>query len=483
MQTKIHRHGFKLTAAFVLLLAPLTRATAQTPNPAIQPYVGDWVGQGWGWEERFRQGKDEFVRQFPGATSLPAGPGSGETVMSLIVRHDTHYDFHVDELGNITGEGEITYDLFPNLCGVAALTEQVNEQVNWMSKMTTILDAATSIGKEAVALENSAFLKEETEAAERLESIEKEVSLLQRKGMNEEQVADEVATKELAINGSLPPDMNELISAVAWRRCFDPHWRIVATTPACLDLLVRPLAKESGTGELFKSVLGVRIDFLYDDFKKKYEEYFESLDAHSEQEASACSGTGDAMAAGMKVGPSNTTELARDMAPELGKAALDVAMGGAPAGLALSIPGLTQVQYYYKGLTKGPESRSFKLKGHVVPDGKSAQIYLELDGDVTGGDKQLYVEYMVNYKKEVHPFPAWSPFLDRPADAHLSGIETQMFTQKGKPVTGSTVAMSAPFATFHETGTQRNGVKAWHGYEYFWNAWKVVEPMPGTSTP
>jgi hypothetical protein len=490
MQAKNHRHGYKLTVALVILLAPLTRAAAQEPNPAIQPYVGDWAGQGWGWEERFRQGKDEFVRQFPGAKSLPAGPGSGETVMSLIVRHDTRYDFHVDEQGNITGEGEITYDLFPNLCGVAALTEQVNSRVDMMAKMTSIFEAATAIGKEAVSLENQAFFEEEKEAAEQIESIESTLERLQHQGMNQaqqEQIVSQLANKELAVGDGNTTDLEGLISAMVWRRCFDPHWRIVNTIPACLDLVVRPLAKESEAGELFKSVLGAPIDFLYDELKKKSEKYFESLDEQSEQEASACSGTGDALAGGTKVGPSNVKELAQDMGPEAAKGALDVAMGGTPFDMILSIPGVTQVEYYYKGLTHGPESRSFKLKGHLVPAGTGAKIYLEMDGDVTGGDKQLYVEYMVNYKKEVHPFPAWSPFLDKPLDAQSSGVEP-LYHQNpkgaGKPSTGQTdLVMGTPFASLHESGSQRNGVKAWHGYEYFWNAWKVMEPMPATSTP
>jgi hypothetical protein len=484
MQTKIHHHAFKLAAAFVLLLAPLTHAAAQTPNPAIQPFVGAWVGQGWGWEERFRQGKDEFVRQFPGASSLPAGPGSGETVMSLIVRHDTRYDFNVDEQGNITGEGEITYDLFPNLCGVAVLTKQVNEQVNMMSKMTTILEAATSISKEAVSLENKEFFEEETEAAEKLEQIEGTVETLEHEKMPAQKISESLATQ---LGGKKPVDMGELVRAVIFKHCFDPDWRITGTIPACLDVFVRPLAKEAGSGEFFKEMLGIPIDIVYDKLKEKSDQYFESLDEHSEQEASACSGTGDALAAGTKVGPSNNKELVEDMAPEVLKGALDLGMGSPPLGLALSIPGLTQVQYYYKGLTHGPESRSFKLKGHVVPDGKGAKVYLEMDGDVTGGDKQLYVEYAVNYKKEVHPFPTWSPFLDKPADAQVSGTEpvySQKSNSAGKQVTVQTdLAMGAPFATLHETGTQRNGVKAWHGYEYFWNAWKVMEPIPATAKP
>jgi len=250
-----------------------------------------------------------------------------------------------------------------------------------------------------------------------------------------------------------------------------------------------------GSGDLWQSVFNTSFKQVLNVLKDSNKKSLRSLDLRSEQEAAACSGTGNALVAGTQVGPANLQELALQMVPAAAGAAMDTATMSPPTSLLLSIPGLTQVQYYYKGLTNGPESRDFKLKGHVVPSGKGAKIYLEMVGDVTGGDKQLYVEYMVNYKKEVHPFPTWSPFLDEPADAQRSGIEP-IYTQSptlvqtksgpvaGKPITGRTdLVMAAPFATLHETGSQRNGVKAWHGYEYTWNAWKVMEPIPGGSTP
>ncbi len=42
----------------------------------------------------------------------------------------------------------------------------------------------------------------------------------------------------------------------------------------------------------------------------------------------------------------------------------------------------------------------------------------------------------------------------------------------------TTVSDSAtPFATYCKTGKHRNNVKAWHEYEYYWNAYKVTEPL------
>jgi hypothetical protein len=103
-----------------------------------------------------------------------------------------------------------------------------------------------------------------------------------------------------------------------------------------------------------------------------------------------------------------------------------------------------------------------------------------MDGDVTGGDKNLYVEYMVNYKRDRRPFPTWSPFLAKDGTARRSGIERVLERQKtkdGREVSKATdLVRGAPFATFHDSGVQRNGVKVWHDYEYYWQAHKIVEP-------
>jgi hypothetical protein len=179
------------------------------------------------------------------------------------------------------------------------------------------------------------------------------------------------------------------------------------------------------------------------------------------------------------------------------KAGMEMATGSFPHSFLLSIPGVTQVQYYYKGLSNGPETRDIKLKGRLEPVAGGAKLYLEMDGDVSGGDKRLFVEYTVNYRKDVRPFPTWSPFLQKPGDARTSGIEriyrrvdTKKPTQYTDPVTGKTKTVfipeshtevvdllrGSPFAASHETGDHRNGVKPWLEYEYFWNASKVMEP-------
>jgi hypothetical protein len=125
----------------------------------------------------------------------------------------------------------------------------------------------------------------------------------------------------------------------------------------------------------------------------------------------------------------------------------------------LSIPGLTQVQYEYKGLSNGPEVRTFRITGHVEGNVDNPRLRLKMDGDVDG-DKNLYVEYTVNYRKTKSPFPAWSPFLDGPGDISRAFERDILDTLSAK-------------ASFSEKGQHRNGVQVWRGYEYDWQAEKV----------
>ncbi|NNG27546.1 MAG: hypothetical protein HKM87_08470, partial [Ignavibacteriaceae bacterium] len=94
-------------------------------NPSIDAFIGDWVGTGWGWEIRFKQSAGEFGKQFArGKLNLPFE--NEKIIMSLMVTHTTHFYLNIDATGNVKGEGIVTYDLIPNLCGLAALTKQVN---------------------------------------------------------------------------------------------------------------------------------------------------------------------------------------------------------------------------------------------------------------------------------------------------------------------------------------------------------------------
>ncbi len=494
-----------IVAVLSLATAPQMFAAAGPAPEAIRPYVGDWVGGGWGSEVRFRQSQREFIQQVSGVSNLPVNQQSEKTIMSLTVMHVSHYHFKVDEKGDVSGEGEITYNLFPNLCGVAALTKQVNSQVNMMAKMPTIFKLATAVGQGALQRFNAEFITQQSKLAAKISEIDNMARAAETVGYPQ-QTASETADKimrTLVLSEHHPEVEEDLIAAVVWQNCLDPKERIAGTTPPCLDLLVRPARQSMKT--LQQAALNAGLKLVFGKLKSATKETLQNLDLRSQEEAAACSTTGDALEAGTQVGPATLGQLGVNMAGSGAKAAMEMATGSFPHSMLLSIPGVTQVQYYYKGLTKGPESRDFKLRGHLVPDGKGAKLYLEIDGDVSGGDKQLYVEYMVNYKKEIHPFPTWTPFLPDPADAQPSGIEPLFYqtpnpTQAqykdgltgeartspvaGKPSTKRIdLVMGVPFAAFHQTGSQRNGVRVWHEYEYFWNAWKVMEPIPTGVTP
>jgi hypothetical protein len=118
-------------------------------EPSIDSFVGDWVGTGWGWEIRFKQSAGEFGKQFArGKLDLPFA--NEKIIMSLMVTHTTHFYLKIDKTGNVKGEGIITYDLIPNLCGLAALTKQVNEAINMMDKIPSIFKWAGELSKKAI---------------------------------------------------------------------------------------------------------------------------------------------------------------------------------------------------------------------------------------------------------------------------------------------------------------------------------------------
>jgi hypothetical protein len=64
---------------------------------------------------------------------------------------------HVDYDGNVSGRGAIVYALDPNLCGVAVLTRQVNEQVNFLQHIAGIYSVAESLRELAARRFHSAF--------------------------------------------------------------------------------------------------------------------------------------------------------------------------------------------------------------------------------------------------------------------------------------------------------------------------------------
>ncbi len=96
-------------------------------------------------------------------------PFEGEKhIMTLMVTHATNFYFTVEADGNVHGEGTITYGLIPNLCGLAALTKQVNETINLMAKIPSIFKWAAQISNDLVKTFNSGWYEEEAKLAKSL---------------------------------------------------------------------------------------------------------------------------------------------------------------------------------------------------------------------------------------------------------------------------------------------------------------------------
>ena len=462
-------------------------------NKISKEFVGDWVGSGWGWEVRFKQSAGEFAKQFTkGKFNLPFE--NEKIIMSLMVTHTTHYYFTVHEDGNVTGKGIITYDLIPNLCGLAALTQQVNERINMMSLIPSIFQWASELGKNAVQNFNRVWHEEENKLASNLNELDvltKRYLENFQKGETPKQFEDEFM-KWLSENAS-SDDINKLAAGILFNNCASGKSNF-ANGIFCGTIMGEALETElTSWAEMAKDEL---IDQIMSELSDKFNETMRSIAKESEKGEELCRcGSGVSVNAGTKYGPTTLEELVLELGPDIATSVLfESALGSPPVGLVLSIPGVTQVQYYYKGLKNGPENRSFDIRGNLSGN----NLFLEISGDVKDGDKNLTVEYMVNYKKENAQFPCWTPFLDEPADVYSSGEETlyEYVTIKQKfPIkdekTGQMVTIdvprketkskkiyrNSPFATFHKTGTHRNNKSMWHEYEYTWRAYKLTTPL------
>lgn len=465
---------------------------AQNSDKRIKPFVGDWVGSGWGWEIRFKQTSGEFARQFTkGKVNLPFE--NEKIIMSLMVTHTAHFYLNVDESGKVRGKGIITYDLIPNLCGLAALTQQVNERINMMSLIPNIFKWASELGKNAVQNFNRVWHEEENKLASNLNELNvltKRYLESFQKGETPKQFEDEFL-KWLSANAS-SDDISKLAAGIIFNNCASGKSNL-ANGIYCGALMGDALEVElKSWAEMAEDEL---IDQIMSELSDKFNEAMKSIAKESEKGEELCRcGAGVSVNAGTKYGPTTLEELVLELGPDIATSALfESALGSPPVGLVLSIPGVTQVQYYYKGLKNGPENRSFNITGNLAGN----NMYLKMAGDVKDGDKNLTIEYMVNYKKENAQFPCWTPFLDNGGEVFTEGYETvyevkEIIEKKyfkdeksGKMVTVDVprketkqkrIYRDSPFATFHESGVHRNNKSMWHEYEYFWNAHKLTEP-------
>lgn len=491
---------------FILLMLMLTVSIYSQPvssltdeqntsDNTVKKFVGDWVGSGWGWEIRFKQTAGEFGKQFTkNKFNLPFE--NEKIVMSLMVTHTTHFYLNIDESGNVKGKGIITYDLIPNLCGLAALTKQVNEQINMMALIPDIFKWASELGKNAVQNFNRVWHEEENKLANNLNELDvltKRYMENFQKGGTPKQFEDEFM-KWLSGNAS-SDDINKLAAGILFNNCASGNSNF-ANGIFCGTIMGEAMETElTSWAEMAKDEL---IDNIMSELSDKFTESMKSIAKESEKGEELCRcGAGVSVNAGTKYGPTTLEELVIELGPDIATSALfESALGTAPVGLVLSIPGVTQVQYYYKGLKNGPENRSFNISGKLVSGGGN-NLFIELDGDVKDGDKNLTIEYMVNYKKENAQFPCWTPFLDDGADVFAEGNETVYEVKEiiekivfkdeetGQNITidvptketkSKEIYRSSPFATFRESGVHRNKKSMWHEYEYFWNAHKLTEP-------
>lgn len=295
-----------------------------------------WSGKGSSYEVRYRNKK----------------------LMSVAVLHDTVFTFFVEPDGTVKGLGTIVYDVDPNLCGIAALTQQVNQAIDMMQLVETFWnmgDVASKVYKQ--------FAKYAAEEA------------------GEE--AAKMTTKTFLKN----------LSKAEWKVKYDDvskWWK-------------NPLEKIGG------------------EIKKKM------VSGQAAKKSKGCQDQGKSV-------------------------------GGFQPGMMpgiMNAPGVTKVQYEYKGLANGPEMRTFYIRGRATGANGNYRIYLKKGEDVNGEDQNLWLQYTVNYKTEKSAFPCWTPFLDGPGTVTLGE--------------GDNASVS-----FKEEGEHRNGKQMWHEYIYVWDAQKMT---------
>ncbi|NNG26171.1 MAG: hypothetical protein HKM87_01485, partial [Ignavibacteriaceae bacterium] len=386
------------------------------------------------------------------------------------------------------------YDLIPNLCGLAALTKQVNEAINMLDKIPSIFKWAGELSKKAIKNFNREWYDEEaklTKSLNEFSSFTKNYAVGEPgKDLSKEEL--NAFIEDWYTEASTSDDIRKLASSIIFNRCATGDYNI-GTDLSCSVLSSLPVKEE--VESLGKIALGEVVEQVMSKLSEKYKEKMKGIGLESQKGEELCKcGAGASVVAGNKYGPTTLEELVLEFGPDILDAAMfQAALGSAPFGLVLSIPGVTQVQYYYKGLKNGPENRKFNINGRLA----SNKLYLEMDGDVYDGNKNLTVEYQVNYKTENPKFPCWTPFLKDGADVKESGKET-IYESKSfitikefvDPATGKKIKIEVPervtsekeiyqdmpFGTFREEGTHRDNKSMWHEYEYVWNVHRVTTP-------
>ncbi len=487
-------------------------------NSPVAPYVGDWVGIGWGWEVRFRSG------------DWNGHPDEKNSVMTLTVRHLARFDFTVDAKGQVVGNGEVTYDLDPNLCGVYRAAEQINMAIDVLKNFNSALSKMRSY---ATQINDIFGMKSQIEASEAKDKIESWKNFKKANSDQQFGVA-QTHTSPWTNMGHNAEDTGDLAASVWYERCSKGAPVTIVGGLSCEDLLGGPpltepgevasmadklaeFAKDQGkdlakdawkklqekdpgfwnhdASYLYTTVAGEAVDAAADALKEKAIKTLNVFDVQEQPGKDECAGIPSTRTAGNSFNTPTAESLMaswKELADSVKTMNPDAAVN-----VLMNAPGVTKVQYDYKGLEHGPESRRFKVRGYVSGN----KLVLRQDGDVYGGDKNLMVQYTVNMVTSKQQFPTWSPFIDNDsADLATSGkvkeLERKSVTcnvKSGKEAPSAaggagkctpheelvtTISdSSTPFATYYKNGEHRNGVKVWHEYEYYWNAYKVTEPL------
>ena len=384
-------------------IQPENFAPADTRDKSA--FVGKWAGTGWNWEVRFKHTSGDFVGQFSESAMESLPFDKEKIIMSLMVEQKNKFTFDVDESGNITGEGDITYNLIPNLCGLNAIATQG----------TNALDLLFGLANTSSQFAVGAFVSD---------SVNFDSWLFNIVNNKTDSVTDVLKTLD--------------------------------------DDIVNKMLKK--------------------------ENYMIKESDDSQKVCSVAAGLAS-VSGGLKIGPSTIEELYDVARFNVAKSlTLDITN---PLNFMLNVPGVTKIQYNYKGLQNGPEHRHYTLSGHIDDNGK---MFLEVDN--IEGSQDLVIEYMVNWQKETPSFPVWSPFLDNSGVVYPANREVTVYDYTTKNVTktfkdldgkeqsvvvpvkelkAKKTTLNAPMASFKEVGTQRNGVSVWHEYEYSWNVYKLSE--------
>lgn len=163
-------------------------------------------------------------------------------------------------------------------------------------------------------------------------------------------VAAMLATNVQAAEGTL--DLRPLFKAVVQERCGEEREYRPTGGITC--------AKIAGGGKRSKPV-----DILQQ-IGEKAKAKVQALSQQAHKEDGACArGVVTTVAGGTRLRRSTPEEFIATIRKAAAEDAFNLTL---PAGTMVSIPGVTQVQYDYKGLANGPEIRTFRIAVRVEGD-------------------------------------------------------------------------------------------------------------------